>query len=76
MPLAEKKKKKTSVGSLNSPPLLSLKKGMNVTIFGHERSPSSPALTALSRGTRHPVPPHSQISAGGGGRGWGWGDEG
>ena len=46
---------------------------MNVTIFGHERSPSSPALTALSRGTRHPVPPHSQISGGGGAGG---GDEG
>lgn len=64
MPLAEGEKK-TSVGSLNSPPLLSLKKGMNVTIFGHEHSPSSPALTALSRGTRHPVPPYPDHGGGG-----------
>lgn len=35
---------------------------MNVTIFGHEHSPSSPALTALSRGTRHPEPLHPQIT--------------
>lgn len=48
MPLAEKNFSRLP----KLPPLLSLKKGMNVTIFGHERSPSSPALTALSRGTR------------------------
>lgn len=43
---------------------------MNVTIFGHERSPTSPALTALSKGTRHPAPtpsPGRRREGGGGG---------
>lgn len=67
MPLAEKNFSWLPKLPPPSRPLLSLKKGMNVTIFGHERSPSSPALTALSRGTRAILfPPPIPRSARGG----------